>query len=122
MATNKNVDQKTTVAQENTKPLEETKPQATAEPQAAVEETVKVIYVGPTLPHGKLKCNSIYEGTKEEINKTLKNVLEEYPLVSKMLVPIEKLAEMKYKVKTSGNVMNKYYADLQSVIAAKLRK
>ena len=118
MATKK-VDQENTKAQEETKVQEETKTQV---PTVEQEEITKVIYVGPTLPRGKLKCNTIYEGTEAEINKELENVLEEYPLVSKMLVPIEKLADAKYKVRTTGNIMNKYYTDLQSVISAKLKQ
>lgn len=118
MATKK-VDQENTTVQEETKTQVPVVEQAT---EQAEKEITKVIYVGPTLPRGKLKCNTIYEGTKTEINKELEKVLEEYPLVSKMLVPIEKLAETKYKVRTAGNIMNKYYTDLQSVITAKMKQ
>lgn len=31
----------------------------------ALEEVVKLVYVGPTLPNGKLKQNSIFEGTEK---------------------------------------------------------
>ena len=64
----------------------------------ALEEVVKLVYVGPTLPNGKLKQNSIFEGTEKEIKEELKKVLEKYPLAEKMLVPVRKLAEAKRKL------------------------
>lgn len=82
------------------------------------EETVTIVYIGPTLPAGRLKCNKIFIGTMKEIKTELAEVLEKYSLVEKMLVPVEQLAEKKDKVKTAGNVMNKYYSDIVSTIAA----
>lgn len=82
------------------------------------EETVTVAYIGPTLPAGRLKCNKIFIGTMKEIKTELAEVLEKYPMVEKMLVRVEQLAEKKDKVKTAGNVMNKYYSDIVSTIAA----
>lgn len=81
-----------------------------------------LVYIGPSLPAGQLKCNKIMIGTPEEIKKELETVLEKYPLVEKMLVPVEKLAEKKDKVKTAGNILNKYYTDILSAIAANERK
>lgn len=80
----------------------------------ALEEVVKLVYVGPTLPNGQLKQNSIFEGTEKEIKEELKKVLEKYPLAEKMLVPVRKLAEAKRKAGTAGNIMNKWYADIAS--------
>ena len=92
---------------------------ATAEEKAVEKantkpETVKLIYIGPNLPKAMLQCNKIFEGTEEEIEKELFFILEKFPLVKKMLVPISELAEKKDKVKTSGNVYNKYYSDLKA--------
>lgn len=81
-------------------------------------ETVKVIYIGPSLPKAQLKTNKVIEGTPAEIKELLAPVLEKYPLVEKMLVPISGLAEKKDKVKTAGNILNKYYSDIVSTIAA----
>lgn len=81
-------------------------------------EIVTLVYIGPSLPAGLLKTNKIVIGTKEEIKKELAAVLEKYPLVEKMLVPVEKLAEKKDKAKTAGNILNKYYTDIVSAIAA----
>ncbi|WP_350336588.1 hypothetical protein QMP28_07090 [[Clostridium] symbiosum] len=85
-------------------------------------ETVTLAYIGPSLPAGLLKTNKILIGTREEINKELAAVLEKYPLVGKMLVPVEKLAEKKGKAATAGNILNKYYTDIVSAIAASERK
>ncbi len=79
-------------------------------------------YIGPQLPGGLLKTNKIMIGTREEIMKELAGVLEKYPLVEKMLVPVEKMAEKKDKAATAGNILNKYYTDIVSSIAAGERK
>ena len=85
-------------------------------------ETVKLVYIGPALPKAMLKTNRIFEGTEAEIKKELADVLEKFPLVEKMLVPVAGLAEKKDKVKTAGNILNKYYADLVSSAAAAVEK
>ena len=85
-------------------------------------ETVTLAYIGPQLPAGLLKTNKILIGTKEEIMKELAEVLEKYPLVEKMLVPVDKLAEKKDKARTAGNILNKYYTDIVSSIAANEKK
>ena len=85
-------------------------------------ETVTLAYIGPSLPAGLLKTNKILIGTREEIDKELAAVLEKYPLVGKMLVPVEKLAEKKDRAATAGNILNKYYTDIVSSIAANERK
>ena len=56
--------------------------------------------------------------TEEEIKAELEEVLAEYPLVEKMIVPVAQLAEKKDRVKTPGNIMNKYYSDITALIAA----
>ena len=93
---------------------------AQTQPQTENKEpdTVKLIYIGPTLPKATLKSNRIFEGTREEIKKELKTVLEKFPLVEKLLVPVESLAEKKDKVRSAGNILNKYYSDLVSAAAA----
>jgi len=102
----------------NTTPEAE-KPQEA--PQEAAEQ-VTLVYVGPSLPKGRLKQNSIFVGTRQEIEKELETVLESFPLVKNMLVPVSKLAEAKNKVKSSGSVLHKYYADMVSLISAAVNK
>lgn len=82
------------------------------------EETVTLAYIGPSLPAGQLKTNRVMIGTMQEIRKELAVVLEKYPLVEKLLVPVGKLAEKKAKAGTAGNILNKYYSDIVSSIAA----
>lgn len=95
-----------------------------AQPQTANSETdaVKMIYIGPSLPKAMLKSNSIFEGTWEEIKKELETVLEKFPLAEKLLVPLVGLADKKDKVRTAGNVLNKYYSDIASAASAMLGK
>lgn len=97
---------------------------AQTQPQTANKEpdTVKLIYIGPTLPKAMLKSNKIFEGTREEINKELAEVLEKFPLVERLLVPVAELAEKKDKVRTAGNILNKYYSDIASSASAMLAK
>lgn len=81
---------------------------------------VKLIYVGPQLPRGRLKTNTIFEGgSREEIiaSPELAEVLKRYPLVKNMLVPVSKLAEAKQKIKTGGNALHKFYTDIESKAA-----
>ena len=69
-----------------------------------------------------MKTNTIMIGTMEEIRKEIGKVLEKYPLVERLLVPVDKLAEKKDKARTAGNILNKYYSDIVSAIAAQERK
>lgn len=97
---------------------------AQTQPQTADKEpdTVKLVYIGPSLPKAMLKGNRIFEGTREEIKKELEAVLEKFPLVEKLLVPVAELAEKKDKVRTAGNILNKYYSDIASSASAMLEK
>lgn len=94
----------------------------TKETEREAEATVKLAYIGPTLPAGQLKCNAIFIGTETEIKKELEAVIEKYPLVEKMLVPASQIGEKKDKAKTAGNILHKYYADLVSSIAGNAAK
>ena len=64
---------------------EETAVETEKAPERAntASETVKVIYIGPTLPKAQLKTNKIIEGTPEGIKDFLAPVLEKYPLLKK---------------------------------------
>ena len=97
---------------------------AQTQPQTAGNEpdTVKLVYIGPSLPKAMLKSNRIFEGTREEIKKELAAVLEKFPLVERLLVPVAELAEKKDKVRTAGNILNKYYSDIASSASAMLAK
>ena len=98
-------------AGENTNEAE--KPQES--PQEAQET---LVYVGPSLPRGLLKQNSIFVGTRVQVEKSLEEAINRYPMVKKMLVPVSKLAEAKVKIASQGNILHKYYADIVSLAAA----
>lgn len=85
-------------------------------------DTVKLVYIGPSLPKAMLKSNTVFEGTKEGIKKELAEVLEKFPLVEKLIVPVKELGEKKEKVRTAGNLLNKYYSDIVSAASAMIEK
>lgn len=87
-------------------------------PQNEAKEKMTLVYIGPSLPAGWLKSNKVFTGTKLEIEKELETVLGKYPLVRKLLVPVSQLADKKEKARTPGNILNKYYSDVVSGIAA----
>lgn len=97
---------------------------AQTQPQTADREpdTVKLIYIGPSLPKAMLKSNRVFEGTWEGIKKELAEVLQKFPLVEKLLVPVSGLAEKKDKVRTAGNILNKYYSDIVSAASAVMQR
>lgn len=82
----------------------------------ANKEYQHFVYIGPSLPGGRLKSNTVLRGKIEEVKEYYKDVLEKFPQVARLIVPIEKLGESKEKVQTSGNVINKYYNDVVSAI------
>lgn len=87
----------------------------------AEEEKKTFVYIGPSLPGGKLKSNKIFIGTKQEIENEMSGIIEEYPMIRQLIVPVGQLAEKKVKVKTSGNILHKYCADILSMAAKKER-
>lgn len=91
-----------------------TEKEKTVETSNTAEE-LQLVYIGPSLPKGQLKCNTIFVGTKEKIFSHIKEIIDKIPLVEKMFVPVDQLSEKKQKVQTEGNIYNKYYKDIASV-------
>lgn len=79
----------------------------------------KYVYIGPSLPNEKLMANTVISGTKAEIVDYYKEIIERFPNVGKLIVPVERLADCRAKTKTSGNVYYKYYNDLVQQIRQK---
>lgn len=78
------------------------------------------VYIGPNLPSGaKLTANAIISGTKDQINGYYKDVIEQYPNVEKLIIPVARLAESREKIKAGGNALSKYYNDLAAQIKQK---
>lgn len=80
------------------------------------EEYDTFAYVGPTLPNGRLKENSLFRGTRADVNAYLADVLERYQQAAHLIVPTSRLAAFSVKVKTPGNIAHKYYNDIVSAM------
>lgn len=76
----------------------------------AVAESV--VYIGPSLPYGKLRSSMILKGTQEEIDGFLAEIKEQYPEVTHLLVPPDKLTQALEKVGRKGTILHKYYEDM----------
>ena len=74
------------------------------------------VYAGPSLPRGRLKEHVVVRGTFEDVKAYLADVLEDYPQVARLIVPVEKLATFSVKVKTPGNIAHKHYNDIVSAM------
>lgn len=77
------------------------------------------VYAGPTLPRGRLKENAVFRGTFADVAAYLADVLEEYPQVAKLIVPVNRLGAFSVKVKTPGNIAHKHYTDIVSAMHGK---
>ena len=88
------------------------KPQETANTNATEE---RFIYIGPTTNTGLVE-NTIFTGSRAEIEKYLKPTIEKLPQVRLLIVATESLAVCKPKVKTAGTLLNKYYNDVLSLM------
>ena len=74
------------------------------------------VYAGPSLPRGRLKENTVFRGTFEDVKNYLSDALEDYPQIEKLIVPADKLAAFSVKVKTPGNIAHKHYGDIVSAM------
>ncbi len=84
--------------------------------QEAPEGYNLFVYAGPSLPHGRLKENAVFNGTFEDVKAYLADVIADYPLVARMIVPVERLSAFHVKAKTPGNLAHKYYNDIVSTM------
>lgn len=105
-ATENNADEEVIIKEEKAVKTENTVPETGEETQ--------LVYIGPSLPKGQLKSNTIFAGTREDIMKNVAGITEKIPLVEKMFVPVSELADKKQRVKTEGNIYNKFYKDIAS--------
>lgn len=97
---------------------EETSTEETSTEETSAEETaeetsdasvVQVVYIGPTIPKARLTSGGIVRGTQEEVDAYIAEVTAKYAKAKYLFVTPDKLAEAKRKVKTKGNILNKYY-------------
>lgn len=71
------------------------------------------VYIGPSIK-GVIQNGTIFDGSKDKVEKGLANAIEKYPLISNLIVTDKTLAEDRIKVKTAGNLLNVYYKKLLS--------
>ena len=70
------------------------------------------VYVGPALPRGLLKANSMFTGTMEAVLHELEPAIARYPLVKRLLVPVSNLANAKMQIRDSGTLLGHSYRQL----------
>ena len=80
------------------------------------EEYNMYVYTGPSLPRGQLKENAVFRGEKEDVKAYLKDTIEKYPQIERLIVPVHLLGAYQAKVKKPGNITHKYYNDIVSAI------
>lgn len=86
--------------------------------QTATDAQKQFVYIGPSVPRGKLQKYAIFTGTRKEVETYLADVLEKYPKISRLIVPIEELAQSREKAEQPGNAFNRYYVELASEFKA----
>lgn len=86
----------------------------TKEPEQSGQEAAQVtlVYIGPSLPYGKMRSSMILNGTEEEIDGFLAKIKEQYPEVTHLLVPPDRLTDALEKVARKGTILHKYYEDM----------
>ena len=77
------------------------------------------VYIGPSLPGGKLKSYTVLNGTFAEIKEFYNEAITLYPSVLKLIVPVSRLAESREKAEKSGNILHKYCEDVSTEIKTK---
>lgn len=85
-------------------------------PTEGAEDYDTFIYVGPSIPRGRLKENDVFRGTRSDVLKYLADLVEQYPQIPRLIVPTNRLADISGKVKKPGNIAHKYYSDIASAI------
>ena len=85
-------------------PVAEATTTAEATPKKARHAGVTTfVYIGPSLPNGRLMSNTILSGNFEAVTEYYKDAIEEYPSVEGLIVPLSQLADSKAKASKSGN-------------------
>jgi len=74
-------------------------------------------YVGPSLPSGWLKSNTILNGTYAEITEYYKEAIELFPSVARLFVPVSRLAESREKLLRGGNLISRHFQEVAAAIA-----
>ncbi len=76
------------------------------------------MYIGPTTKTGLVE-NTVFTGSREDVEQYLKDTVELIPQVRMLLVATKNLAGSRAKVKKAGTILNKYYNDVLCLSKAK---
>lgn len=87
--------------------------------ESRTEAADTFVYVGPSIPRGRLRANAIFRGNREDVLAYLADVVKDYPQVKNLIVPINRLAFYSARVKTPGNIAHKHYNDIISAMSRK---
>lgn len=87
--------------------------------KARYEGVRNFVYIGPSLPGGRLKSLTVLSGTYAQIADYYKETIALYPSIERLIVPVARLAEAREKTQTSGNLMYNYYQEIAAEIKAK---
>lgn len=82
-------------------------------PQKDSQESSFCAYVGPTLL-GLIQNGTIFNEPRSVVLEEFAPIIEKYPLVAKLIVSGDHLAEAKVNVKRPGNIMYVNYHKLAS--------
>ncbi len=69
------------------------------------------VYLGPSI-RGVIQSGMVFNGSKDKAIASFAAAVEKHPLIAKLIVPGETLAEDRVKVKTAGNLLNVQYNKL----------
>lgn len=87
--------------------------------KARYEGVRNFVYIGPSLPGGRLKSLTVLSGTYAQIADYYKETIALYPSIERLIVPVARLAEAREKTQTSGNLMYNYYQEIAAEIKEK---
>ena len=94
---------------------------------SAQRDVPTYVYAGPSLPGGLLKCNTILNGTLEEIKAYFEEISANYPeikykAIERLIVPVSKLAITRKNIEETGNLANKCYTEVEEMILEARKK
>ena len=76
------------------------------------------VYLGPSI-RGVIQTATIYTGSRDEVEEFLAGPIERYPLIKRLLISGDSLAEDRIKVKTPGNGLYVAYMKLKAELKNK---
>lgn len=88
------------------------------EPEVELDDVKRIqkAYVGPNLPGGMMNQGKILQGTEKSIAAYLAPVLERYPEVEHLMVPMERLNQAKRDVKDRRKLLYRQAEALKASI------